>query len=179
MLPIVRSARSPILRVVPVILLTKKVSKSVQFRCKSTKSGHESEVAPVSPRAVPASANNRSWCATAGYGRNKIPSTQLNTAAFAPIPKVRHRIASTEKPGLRRSIRKPNRRSCSVVSIMGKPLCSRYCSFVCSTRQNYEALRVALLPRLSPCPCSRQQPSPDASASLRQDRVRDGVAEKG
>ena len=36
-----------------------------------------------------------------------MPSIQLKTAALAPIPSVRHRIARRENPGLRRSIRRP------------------------------------------------------------------------
>ena len=37
----------------------------------------------------------------AGYGRKRMPSIQLNTAALAPMPSVRHRIASSENTGLR------------------------------------------------------------------------------
>ncbi len=33
-----------------------------------------------------------------------MPSTQLKTAALAPIPRVRQRIAKLEKPGLRRRL---------------------------------------------------------------------------
>src|SRR5437870_2477943 len=44
MLPTVRSARSPMLSVVPVILLTNSVSQSVLLRRRSRKSGQESGV---------------------------------------------------------------------------------------------------------------------------------------
>ena len=40
----------------------------------------------------------------------RIPSIQLKAAALVPMPRVRQRIARIEKPGLRRSIRKPKRR---------------------------------------------------------------------
>src|SRR5579863_7240256 len=40
-----------------------------------------------------------------------MPSIQLKTEALAPIPSVRQRIARKEKPGLRRSMRNPKRRS--------------------------------------------------------------------
>jgi nucleotide-binding universal stress UspA family protein len=36
---------------------------------------------------------------------------QVKTAALAPIPRVRQRTAKIEKPGLRRSSRKPKRKS--------------------------------------------------------------------
>ena len=60
MLPVVRSARSPMLSVVPVILLTKTVSQSVQLRWRSWKSGQESGVPRGSSREVPPMATSRS-----------------------------------------------------------------------------------------------------------------------
>src|SRR5204862_8320692 len=47
----------------------------------------------------------------------RIPSIQLKAAALVPMPRVRQRIAKMEKPGLRRSIRKPKPRSWKNVSI--------------------------------------------------------------
>jgi hypothetical protein len=41
MLPVVTSARSPMLRVAPVMLLTKRLSQRVQLLCTSRRSGHE------------------------------------------------------------------------------------------------------------------------------------------
>src|SRR5215472_9773617 len=43
-----------------------------------------------------------------------IPSIQLKIAALAPIPRVKQRIARREKPGWRRSIRKPKRKSWNI-----------------------------------------------------------------
>ncbi len=112
MLAVAVSARSPMLSVVPVIRSAIKASISVQFFWKSTKSGQATSGLPGSERFVPAIAINLSWWATAGNGRSRMPSIQLKTAAFAPIPSVRQRIATIEKLGLRRNIRKPKRRSC-------------------------------------------------------------------
>ena len=59
---------------------------------------------PDTPRLVPATAIIRSWWATSGNGRSRMPSIQLKTAVVAPMPSVRQRIARIEKPGLRRSM---------------------------------------------------------------------------
>ena len=42
-----------------------------------------------------------------------MPSIQLKTAALVPIPRVRQTMARVENAGLRRSIRKPKRKSCA------------------------------------------------------------------
>src|SRR5204863_8045009 len=47
----------------------------------------------------------------------RMPSIQLKAAALVPMPRVRQRIARMEKPGLRRSIRKPKRKSWRKVCI--------------------------------------------------------------
>ena len=110
MLPVTRSARSPMVKVDPVIFSAMNASASVLLRSRSLKSGHETS-SRSEPRFVPVSATNRSWSTTRGYGRRRMPSIQLNTAAVAPIPTVRHTTARIEKPGFRRSIRSPKRRS--------------------------------------------------------------------
>src|SRR5437588_12241725 len=48
----------------------------------------------------------------------RIPSIQLKAAALVPMPRVRQRIAIIEKQGLRRSMRKPKRRSWRTVCIV-------------------------------------------------------------
>src|SRR5262249_36219098 len=52
------------------------------------------------------------------YGRIRIPSIQLSTAAFVPMPSVRQSSARMENPGLRRSILNPKRRSWRNVCIL-------------------------------------------------------------
>jgi len=52
-----------------------------------------------------------------GIGAKSMPSIQLKTAAFAPMPSVRQRIARMENPGLRRRMRRPKRMSCRKLSI--------------------------------------------------------------
>ena len=46
----------------------------------------------VALRLVPLRTNSRSACVTCGYGRSRMPSIQLKTAALAPIPSVRHHV---------------------------------------------------------------------------------------
>src|SRR5262249_12311133 len=87
----------------------------VALPSKSLKSGHEMSVPFLASGAVPAMTNSRSSSSTSGYGRSMTPSIQLRTAVFAPIPSARQRIASAENPGFRRSRRRPNRMSCSIV----------------------------------------------------------------
>src|SRR6266851_9857 len=99
MLPGARSARSPTLRVVPVIFSPMKASATVEARARSRKSGHDTSDVPVDPLSVPASATMRSWRSTPGNGRSRMPSIHPKTAAFAPMPSVRQRIARIENPG--------------------------------------------------------------------------------
>src|SRR5260370_389380 len=90
MLPTVRSARSPMLRVVPMILFTINESNSVQLLCKSSKSGQERAVAPASPRAVPVRASSCSWWITAA---EECGETVAERAA-----KFAHRLARPQHP---------------------------------------------------------------------------------
>src|SRR5437667_12374329 len=61
-----------------------------------------------------------------------MPSIQLKTAAFAPMPSVRQRIARMENPGLRRRMLRPKRTSCRKLSIKLSLRASRHSSFACS-----------------------------------------------
>src|SRR5712692_3435268 len=89
------------LSVVPVIFSAMNESTTVALLCRSRKSGHETSLKPEVPRVVPARTNNLSWSLTSGKGRKRTPSIQPKTAALAPIPRVRQRIASSDTPGLR------------------------------------------------------------------------------
>src|SRR5271154_2341206 len=56
-----------------------------------------------------------------GSGFSKIPLTTLKITTFAPMPIARVNIATTAKPGFRRSVRAPYRRSCQSVPIRIAP----------------------------------------------------------
>src|SRR5713226_314141 len=95
-------------------------------------------------------------------------STTLNTAEVAPMPTASVRMATTAKPGFLASMRRAKRKSCSNVSIKGRPRCSRYASFVCSTPPNSRRAACCassgLMPRrmFSParsCKCERSSAS--------------------
>src|ERR1700691_196470 len=49
----------------------------------------------------------------------------VKRAAFAPMPIARVKIATKAKPGLRRSVRQPYRKSCQRVSMVFAPMCFR------------------------------------------------------
>src|SRR5579864_2427958 len=85
-----------------------------------------------------------------------MPSIQLKTAVFAPIPRVRQTITTREKPGLRRSIRRPKEGSrVKFRTILDPPIKSS--GWALETRTPYAAVHFFGHGCMS-CMCLRNHP---------------------
>ena len=101
--------------------------------CQARKSGAEDPLFPT-PCEINVDQTNTNLLASL-YGRlsSKTAFTTEKIAVFAPIPSASVRMATAANPGFFRSIRRPNRISCSRSASLSPPLRFRSrCSLITS-----------------------------------------------